>query len=56
LYDEYLQMFVLIHDDKLSPGDYILNLKYVGRIYDDIKDFFRYSYGNTNVSRFVNKY
>jgi len=37
-------MLVLTFDDKLSSGDYILNLKFVGRIYDDIKDFFRYSY------------
>lgn len=45
-YINNLQIIVLIFDDELSPGDYVLNMKFVGHIHDDIKGLFRSSYWN----------
>lgn len=43
-YDNTTQILTLNFDDELPPGHYILNMKFIGVLNDDLEGFFRTSY------------
>ncbi|XP_025268278.1 aminopeptidase N [Camponotus floridanus] len=45
-YDNITQILVLNFNDELSPGNYILKMRYVGILHNDLKGFFISSYIN----------
>jgi len=45
-YDDITQILVLNFNKKLSPGNYILKMRYVGILRNDLKGFFILSYIN----------
>jgi len=45
-YDNLTQILVLNFNDELSPGNYILNMGYVGILHNDLEGFFISSYIN----------
>lgn len=45
-YNNLTEMLVLKFDDELSPGIYVLNMKFVGILHGDARGFFRTSYKN----------
>jgi len=45
-YDNITQILVLNFNDKLSPGNYTLKMRYVGILHNDLEGFFISSYIN----------